>query len=363
MRNLVRHEFDRILIIKPSSFGDVIHALPILHGLRCRYPRSRISWLVSTACAALLEGHAELDEVIRFDRKRYGLVGRRLPVTVEFVEFLAGLRKRRFDLVLDLQGLFRSGFMALASGARYRIGFASAREFGWLFYSDRVPASSDDTHAVDRNYRFAVPLGFGDVPVTFPVHVDPQARSAILRALATHGLAEGGPYALIVPGTRWETKIWPVDHFAEVARAVRDDLGLPVVIGGAPDEVAIARQLAERVGGKTINLAGRTSVAEMVALAAGASIAVMNDTGPMHLTIALGKPIVTIFGPTSPVRTGPYRRPESVIRLDLPCSPCYLKRLGDCPYQHRCMKDLQPRLVIERISAILSTGALSSCDC
>ena len=228
MSNLCARDFRRILIIKPSSFGDVIHAMPVLHGLRSRFPKARISWLVANSCAGLLEGHPDLDEVIRFDRKRYGRIGRNLGPTIEFVRFLGALRSRRFDLVLDLQGLFRSGFMTLATGACERLGFANAREFAPLFYTRRIAVKDMDMHAVDRNYLFARTLGFGDLPVAFNMPVRAEAARAVVEVLAGHGIAPGQPYAVMGPGTRWETKRWPAAGFAEIARRIRSEFGLPV---------------------------------------------------------------------------------------------------------------------------------------
>ena len=128
------------------------------------------------------------------------------------------------------------------------------------------------------------------------------------------------------------------------------------MLAGAPDETEVAGQVAAAAGEGVINLAGRTSVAQMIALVAGASVVVMNDTGPMHLAAALGRPLVTVFGPTSPVRTGPYGQMAGVCRLDLACSPCYLKLLANCPFGHRCMKELTPAVVAERVANVLRQG-------
>jgi heptosyltransferase I len=342
-------EFRRILIIKPSSFGDVIHAMPVLHGLRSRFPNARISWLVASSCAGLLEGHPDLDEVIRFDRKRYGRVGRSLGPTVEFVRFLAALRNRRFDLVLDLQGLFRSGFMTLATGARERLGFANAREFAPLFYTRRLPVKDPDMHAVDRNYLFARALGFAHLPVAFNMPVLAEASGAVAGILANQGIAAGEPYALMAPGTRWETKRWPAAGFAEIARRIRSEFSLPVVLVGMEDEIEVAREVEQAAGESVVNLAGQTKLPELIALVAGAALVVMHDSGPMHLATALGRPMVAIYGPTSPRRTGPYGQPGAVARLDLLCSPCYIKRVADCPHGHRCMADLAPDVIMDKL--------------
>lgn len=352
--------FRRILIIKPSSFGDVIHAMPVLHGLRNRFPRAQISWLVANSCADLLEGHPDLDEVIRFDRRRYGRIGRSLGPTVEFNHFLKELRSRRFDLVLDLQGLFRSGFMTLVTGARVRLGFANAREFASLFYTRRIAVRDPEMHAVDRNYLFAQALGFGGLPVVFNLPVQAEAVRSVAELLAKRGPSAGRPYAVMGPGTRWETKRWPAARFAEVARRIRSEFDMTVVLIGTEDEIEVARRVEQAAGEGVINLAGQTKLPEVIALVAGAALAVMHDSGPMHLATALGRPMVAIYGPTSPRRTGPYRRPDSVARLDLPCSPCYLKRVADCPHGHRCMRELSADVIMDllRISCPPGVKAL-----
>ncbi len=347
--NLEHREFDRILIIKPSSFGDVIHALPVLHGLRHRYPKARISWLVAHICAGLLENHPALDEIIRFDRKRYGRLGRSLSVSIEFMEFVNDIRARRFDLVIDLQGLFRSGFLAFASGASTRIGFAQAREFAPLFYTHRLSCRDPEMHAVDRNYLVARTLGFEDVPLAFDLPMSVLAQERAQAILAAVGVSPQDSYILMGPGTRWETKIWPAAHFAQLARRIRQELGYRVALIGMESEVDVARNVEQLAGDAVVNLAGKTNLSELIALIERSEAVVMHDSGPMHLAGALGKPMVALYGPTSPQRTGPYRRGESVVRLELPCSPCYLKRLAQCPHNHRCLRELSPDMVFDRL--------------
>jgi len=349
LKDLSERDFRRILIIKPSSFGDVIHALPVLNGLRQRYPQAHISWLVANSCAGLLENHPALNEIIRFDRKRFGRLGRSVRVSLDFLAFIRELRARAFDLVIDLQGLFRSGFLTAASQAPVRLGFSSARELAPLFYTHRVAAPNRDIHAVDRNYLVAKSLGFDDLPIRFDLPVQDSARASVRRLLAAAGWAPGEKYILMGPGTRWETKIWPAKYFAELARRIASESSYRVVLIGMDTEVEIARQVAENAGERVINLAGKTNLAELIALIEGAVMVVMHDSGPMHLATALDKPMVAIYGPTSPLRTGPYHRGEAVARLDLECSPCYLKKLSECPYEHRCMRELAPAEVMRKV--------------
>lgn len=354
MSSLRQRQFDRILIIKPSSFGDVIHALPVLNGLRHRYPAATISWLVAGSCAGLLEGHPALDEIIRFDRKRYGLLGRSLSASLEFIRFVQQLRSRRFDLVVDLQGLFRSGFLAMAAGSRHRIGFANARELAWIFYNHRVAVPDPEMHAVERNYLFGHALGFADLPIRFDLPVWAAARASVQRLLGDCGIQAAGGYVVVGPGTRWETKQWPADYFAAAISQISAESGLPVVLTGMAEERPIAARVVAAAAGRIANLAGRTSLQEMIALIDGARAVLMHDSGPMHLATALNKPLVAIYGPTNPARTGPFGRGETVARLDLPCSPCYLKRVAECPHNHRCMRELLPGAVAAQFSRTLS---------
>src|SRR5580698_2276888 len=166
----------RILIIKPSAIGDVVHALPVLNLLRLKWPTAHISWLVSSACAGLLDGHPQLDEVIKFDRRRFGKGWRKPSAAAGLFGFTRALRKRQFDLVIDLQGLFRSGWLAAKTRAAVRVGPAEARELGWIFYTHRVRTGYPDGQAVDRYLKIAEALGLGRAPVEFHFPTDAEDR-------------------------------------------------------------------------------------------------------------------------------------------------------------------------------------------
>jgi lipopolysaccharide heptosyltransferase I len=352
--DLARREFQRILIIKPSSLGDVAHALPVLNGLRHRYPHARISWLIATGCRELLEGHPQIDELIPFDRKRYGQMAGSLRISGEFMEFVAALRRRRFDLVIDLQGLFRSGFLAWASGARTRIGFARAREFAWLFYSDRIPPGDPDEHAVVRYYRVAPMLGFDDVPIEFRLGVPAEARVKAESLLADAGVGPGERFALVTPGARWETKIWPAGKIAEVCEHIYRAWGLKIVLAGGPGEMPDCRAVAAAAGVPTGNVCGRTSLRDLVALIDASSVLVSNESGPMHVAVALGRPVAGVVGPTNPSRNGPFSANSRIVRHALPCSPCYLKKLSQCRYGHACMREVEAAEMIDAVEQLLA---------
>ena len=327
----------RILLIKPSAIGDVVHALPVLNLLRRRWPGAHIAWVLTPACANLLDGHPLLNEVILFERGRFGRGWREPAAAKGLVTFMKHLRRGEFDLVVDLQGLFRSGWMAWETHAPVRIGFANGREFSPLFYTHRVEVDTTEQHAIDRYLKVTAALGCGDAPVEFPFHVTDEDLRHV-EALVP-AVADGKPYAVLIPGTNWATKRWPVDRFASLAKALRDRFGLATVVAGSPGEFSLAAQ----VGGGATNVAGKTTLRQLVALLDRAALVVANDSGPMHIAAALGRPLVTPFGPTNPVRTGPYRRDDAVIRLAMPCSPCYSRQ---CSHQS-CLQWLDVESVLE----------------
>src|SRR5262249_32928350 len=171
------------------------------------------------------------------------------------------------------------------------------------------------------------------------------------------GLA-GQKLAILVPGTVWETKHWSVDGFAAAGRHLAGR-GLRVIVAGSPRDRGRAAAVAAACPG-AIDLCGETSLGQLAALIERATICVTNDSGPMPLAVALGTPVASAFGPTNPVRTGPYRQPRSVVRTGVPCSPCYLRRLRQCPHDHRCMTTLSTAMMTERIDASLAEATGNS---
>lgn len=321
----------RVLIVKPSAIGDVVHALPILNLLKKHWPQAKFDWLVTPACAGILDGHPQLNEVIRFDRKRFGAKWHNPAVLRSLLQFAHDLRARNYDVAIDLQGLFRSGWLTFQSGAPIRIGMSDAREMATLFYTRRVNVPRGERHAIDRYLAVAEAVGAGRAPIEF-IFADTEADRAFI--------AQRTPprYALLFPGTNWPTKRWPVERYAALAKQLHERHNLPSIVGGGPDEAALGAQIPG-----AINLAGQTTLNQLVALIRRAELVVSNDSGPMHIAAALGKPLVAPFGPTNPRRTGPYRRPLSVIRMEIACSPCYSRT---CWHQS-CLQQLPVEPVLE----------------
>jgi heptosyltransferase I len=371
-------EFSRILLIKPSALGDVVHTLPVLVKLRARYPRARIDWLITPENAEVVRYHPALSNVVLFARGDFSKRGRRWRAFVSFFDLLKQIRSAKYELIIDMHGQVRSAFFALISGARVRIGFdrpvkrgltvsaehdlknipshgwRGAREGSWIAYTHRIPIPTLDVHAIDRYLWVAPLLGLDDNPPDLTIHLSPQATNKVNRLLEEHGVPASKPLVVLVPGTIWETKHWTIEGFAGVARQFLQD-GFAVALAGTTRDQQRCRQIAAAAPG-TCDLSGKTTPADLAALIRRAEVAVTNDSGSMHVAASLGKPMVSVFGPTNPVHIGPYERPESVVRVDLPCSPCNYRRLSQCPFDHACMKQVTSAMVVERVRKILSTA-------
>ncbi len=273
-----------------------------------------------------------MNDAILFERGRFGHGWYNPAALWDLGGFVLQLRQRKFDLVIDLQGLFRSAWVAAASGAPRIVGFSNAREFAPWFYTDWVDCSWENDHAVERYLKIATALGCDGGPAEFHFAVDDEDRRYIEQLIPA-----GMKFAVLLPGTNWETKQWPVERFAELVCRLKERFGLESVAAGAAGDA----KLTSRIPAK-FDLTGKTNLRQIVALMERASLVVGNDTGPMHMAAALSKPLVTPYGPTDPTRTGPYGRMESVVRLNLPCMPCYSRTCSHIS----CMQWLEVEAVL-----------------
>jgi heptosyltransferase-1 len=330
--------YSRILIIKPSSLGDIVHALPTVAALRRRFPSARITWLVKREWAAVLEGNPHLDAVLALDLSPKGW-----PAAWRTI------RAGRFDTVVDLQGLLRSALLGWISGAPVRIGFANGREGSPWFYTERVSVPSPTMHAVDRYLLTAKYLGAdpGEVkPTDFPLLHDAQAEAQVEVHLTAAGVRAGTTLVAMNPSARWDTKLWPSESFAAVGDRLQQDGAARVVLIGGRDEGHVGMQVMRAMRTAPIDLMGQTTLKELIALLRRARLLITNDSGPMHLAAAVGTPVIALFGPTDPARTGPYGTGHTVLRSGVPCSPCFSRRCTNAVTME-CLITIQPQQVIE----------------
>jgi lipopolysaccharide heptosyltransferase II len=329
----------KILIFKPSSLGDVVQALPVLRLLKRHLPASEIFWWIDSALASLLEGDPDLTGIVRFERKRWA-APRHWP---EMFRSIRWMRAQNFDWVIDLQCLARSGTFAWLANGQFLIGLDEVREGARGFYDVAIRRASFHTHAVDWYLAVLPRLGV-------PVHKNFQwlpERPAIAAAVKSKWQTDGARWIAIQPGARWENKRWPVEYFAELVRLLAKHLpDTRFAILGAAEDKPLGEMILRAEPQRSLNLCGETSLPEMIEWLRRCELMVTNDTGPMHVAAAFGKPLVALFGPTEPRRTGPYGHLENALRLDLPCSPC-LK--SHCTYEKpdECLKAISPATVFE----------------
>ncbi|MBS3734394.1 MAG: glycosyltransferase family 9 protein [Phycisphaerae bacterium] len=325
----------RVLIIKPSSLGDVVTALPVLRGLRRAFPDAHLAWLLGDVFAPLLDGDPDLDEVILFHRKRLGRCWRSLSAARDLRRLIRTLRAGKFDWALDLQGLFRSGYFARRSRAGVRAGFADAREGARLFYTHRV--GPEAPHTVDRNIALAAALGVEASRDDMTLHVPDAAAEFSERFARERGLADQA-FLVAVPPTRWPSKRYPVRHWRTVAAGLTDNA--PLVLLGAPGDERLCGAIADGLSG-VINAAGQTSIPQMVALIAAAAGVLCSDSAAKFVAPAVGTDAVVLIGPTRVDETGPVGSGRAIV-ADVPCRGCRKRRCG----HGTCMELIDPRDVI-----------------
>ena len=295
----------RILVVKLSSLGDVAHALPAVRALKDR-TGAEIDWVVQPEYAPLLACCPDVARTIAFPRRH---------VARGIFPFLRELRREKYDVVVDLQGLLKSAVAARLARGRRRVGPAWAREGAHRFY-DAQPARAAGPrgHAVEELMDVAnlVAPGAGAPPAPRLAFPEPESDG------------DPGPHVALAPFSRWRTKDWPLEKFAELGKRLAQEMGCRLrIVGGRDDEEAGA-ELARRIGPGARNLCGQTDLPGLCSLLTAMDLLVTVDSGPMHWADALGVPVVAVFGATDPARTGPYRQLNHVVaKAGLACRPCH----------------------------------------
>jgi lipopolysaccharide heptosyltransferase I len=375
--DLRKQDFRKILLIKLSAVGDVVHTIPVLNKLRRRYPAAQLDWLVTSPIAELLRHNLSITNIIEFERDVWSTPWRLAPFAA-YARLAARLRAAAYDLVVDMHGQFRTAALTLATGAPARIGFdrprarvwgasprkfplearrhawQGAREGSWLAYTHHIAVPTLDLHAVDRYLNLGSILELDKGPADFSFPIPQSANSRVDSLLRQHHI-DRADLVVMAPGTVWGTKHWGTEKFAKVAQHFLSQ-GFAVVLIGTQRERNVCEEVADLAPG-AVDLAGMTTLSELAALIRRAALNITNDSGPMHLAVALNRPVISIFGPTDPVWIGPYGRPHAVLHADLPCSPCYLRQLKDCRHEHACMQSVSPLAVIGRAESVLESPA------
>lgn len=325
-----QQDIKSILIVKLSSIGDVVHALPIVRALRDRYPKAHIAWIVKRGCRDVIAGNPYIDEVIIYERERWGNPKNLFSTVKEVFLFAHEIRARKFDVVVDLQGLFYTGVITYFSGSRLRVGFRNAREFSHLFYNRKVAVPSMNMHAINRYFLLAEALDAHSRVPDFTIAISDSDRKYVREFLSGSGFKnDNRPLIAINPSARWITKQWQMKNFAELSDTLARYMNATIVLIGSSADKELVERLMEHMRTTPINATGRTSLKQLVELLSRTDLVISNDTGPMHIACAVGTPVLGLFGPTDPRRTGPFGLGHAIIRKDIYCSPCFKKKCRD----------------------------------
>jgi lipopolysaccharide heptosyltransferase I len=340
----VRHlEPREVCVIKPSALGDIAHSLPILPALRRLFPAAQLTWVVNTAFRTVIEGHPDLDRVLVYDRGG-GISAHGLLATSRV---WTQLRRQRFDLTIDLQGLLRSALMTAATRAPVRVGLADAREGAGWFYTHEVDAPRTRLHAVDRVLRVVAALGLESYAPSFTIPIGAHDRQWARATLAPLPR----PRLILNLGARWLTKRWPPEHFAEIARRAAAEFGAGLIAVGAREDRTLTAAFRQHLGPlPALDLSGRTTLLQVSALAQQADLFLSNDTGPLHLAAAAGASVVGIYTCTDPRLTGPYGPRAATVQSCVWCAPSFRKK---CP-RLECLSELSPDRVWQVVRARLT---------
>lgn len=327
----------QILVVKLSSMGDLFHALPAVHALRNGLD-AEVDWVTQPEYAPLVRCFPDIRDVIPFPRRGavMGLPG-----------YWRAVRRRRYDLVIDLQGLLKSVLAARMAIAGKVIGPSFCREGSRYLYDAVAGPPNRNRHAVDEALdivrHFGLPMGEAVFPVQFPP-VTPLT---------------GRPRVGIIPASRWPNKSWPVEYYAEISHLLMHQEGVAIHLFGSEQErgASVAIQHAVEAGhacSRVVNLAGRTGMAELGGWLKAMDLVIANDSGPAHMAAAAGTPVLALFGPTDPVRTGPYGRRNRVVQADLACRPCLGRQCRrEIP---DCMRTIRPETVYQVAREMLGGG-------
>ncbi|WP_312420589.1 lipopolysaccharide heptosyltransferase II [Anaerospora hongkongensis] len=332
--------YKNILIVKLSAIGDVIHALPVAHALKQKYPQARITWIVEKPAYDLLTNNPDIDEIILFDKPRFKSLAGLLKYSPEFS---ARLREHHFDLALDLQGLFKSAAIVALSNAKQRLGYCNMRELSHLV-SKPVCGKHREGHVVQRYLDVARYVDCDVKKAEFILNNTTEEAANAAAIAKQAGIPTDQTYVILAPGTNWPSKCWPVERFGELAAELNRNGIISVIIGGVSD-ASLAATICNTCP-MAIDLTGKTTLKELAFLMKGASCFVGGDTGPMHLAAAVKIPVVALFGPTSPERNGPYGDIHTIITVHEECRECWKR---ECPKGKQCLSAIEVKSVLEAV--------------
>ena len=350
-------ETGEILIVKLSSIGDVVHTLPSLEALYRLYPHAKITWLVEEESSELIRGHPRLSRVIVSKRKRWIKQLRRpalwLPTIKEIFGFVYELRSVNYDLIIDFQGLFKSGLLVFLCRGNRKVGHDRSRELSYLFLTERYPPGFTEQHALEKNLNLVKSLSgtYDGRDIRFnansreSINTNEKEQRKVDCFLREHEIVDQKPLIAVNVMPRWVTKQWDAQKFARLSDQLIKDYNAQIVFTGHKQDTPVIANIISRMTQTAVNASGETTLKELAYLFKRSQLMITTDSGPMHIAAAMGTPVIALFGPTAPWRTGPYSKSAKIVRSDLYCSPCFKKKCDHIS----CMKDITVENVLEAV--------------
>lgn len=330
----------RVLILLHGSIGDVIRGIPLANLLKRHFPTVKIEWSAESPAAELLRDHPSIDEVIVFDRQKGGKA---------ILEHLGELRGRRFGVVLDLQRLLKTGLISRWTRAPVRVGFArrDAKELNWLFNNCHIPTRKPGQSKLSMYLEFGKLFGITEDRVEWNFALDREERERVERLVPV----PGEKYAAFFIGSSWPSKRWTASATAEAVDAVWNRWKMDVALLGAKSDREFANEIASSCGRGFLDLVGKTSLRDLIGILERASFSLGPDTGTMHLSAAVGTPVVSLWSPTDPVWSAPFGCEDLIVRSSAPCRTCMRRT---CRYATPCMAGISHERVMAKIDLALA---------
>jgi lipopolysaccharide heptosyltransferase I len=337
----------RILIVRPSALGDVCRTVPVLATLRRAWPQATIDWVVQAEFAAAIESHPALSEAVSFPRQQFARWWRSPAVARQLARWLADLRRRRYDLVVDCQGLGRSGLITWATRAPRRVGPRGARELGWLGYNVRhpVPAAA---HTVEQMMSLLAAEGL-ELSYDMRLYAAEADRTWWRGRRGELGMGDAA-YAVLAPTSRWASKRWPQDRWSQLIGPLRERGFEHAVLIGAPSEHQQVQHIVDREP-SVIEVVGEATIGRTMAVIADADLVIANDSAPLHMAVGFERPCVGLFGPTDPAIVGPWAAADAVVRPNEP-EAVNNRRFRDPKLGDELMRLIAPSDVLERVDHV-----------
>ena len=342
----------KILIVRLSAIGDVIHCLPVLHALRRKFPNAYIGWVVEDKAADILINNPLLDKVYVLPKKKWEAQGLTANTIKEFIHFVKLIREEKFDIAIDLQELFKSGLMTFLSGAKRRIGHAKTREFADIFVNEKLKPHNifdPDKMIIERYLEPAKYLGAPTDEVKFSLPPVNQETKDYIDSFLKN-FKEDRPLIVFSPATIWSSKHWIEAYWSELLEKL--SLSYNVILIGSENDVNLINRITSSIKSDNyLSLAGKTSLFQLIELFNRTDILIAPDTGPAHIANATDKPvIITIFGSTSYKRSAPWGEKHAALSAELPCQPCFKRQCRRKDFKMECMKTITPDTIIKKIN-------------